>query len=307
MHRDNQAIAARVGLAVGFLLLTAVTAATQDLEPRAYAPAPIGTSFVLLGFGRSEGGYILDPSLDIDNVEADISFTTTGFGYTFDLAGRQARVLAVLPAARGEMTGEVEGSVQSEDLGGLVDPRFKLSIGLAGAPALPPETFAQAPRRTAVGANLTVMPPWGQYDSGQLVNLGYNRWAFKPEVGISHPAGRFTLEGSAGVWLFTTNHDYYPGRAERRQDPVVAVQGHVAYTFPGRAWLGLNGTWFSGGKTEVDGVANSDRQSNVRLGTTLSLPITRRQSIKFVYSTGSSTRRGSDFDTVNVTWQRVHF
>src|SRR5262245_13968601 len=92
-------------LLLGAVLLATSTAAAQDLEPRAYAPAPVGTSFVLLGVGNSQGGYILDPALDIDNVQADISFTTTGFGYTFDLAGRQARVLAVLPAAWGEMTG----------------------------------------------------------------------------------------------------------------------------------------------------------------------------------------------------------
>ena len=29
--------------------------------------------------------------------------------------------------------------------------------------------------------------------------------------------------------------------------------------------------------------------------------------IKLVYSTGTSTRRGSDFDTFNVTWQLVMF
>jgi len=31
------------------------------------------------------------------------------------------------------------------------------------------------------------------------------------------------------------------------------------------------------------------------------------QSIKFVYSTGATTRRGSDFNTFNVTWQLVTF
>jgi len=33
----------------------------------------------------------------------------------------------------------------------------------------------------------------------------------------------------------------------------------------------------------------------------------QRQSIKFVYSTGATTRRGSDFNTLNVTWQLVTF
>jgi hypothetical protein len=48
-------------------------------------------------------------------------------------------------------------------------------------------------------------------------------------------------------------------------------------------------------------------QRNTRLGVTLSVPIARQQSLKFVYSTGATTRRGSDFNTFNVTWQLVSF
>lgn len=292
-------------LLLGAALLVPLWAAAQELDPRTYSPAPVGTAIVVSGFGSSQGGFILDPSLGIENVEADLWFTTTGFGYVFDLGGRQARVLAVLPVAWGDISGEVGKEVQRQDLEGLTDPRLKLSVGLWGAPALTAEELARAPRRTLVGASLTVVPPWGQYDSGRLVNLGNNRWGFKPEIGVAQPVGRFTLEGYAGVWLFTTNDAYFPGRAERRQDPVVSLQGHVGYALPGRAWLALNGTWFSGGQTEVDGAVNPDRQSNLRLGGTLSLPITRWQSIKLVYSTGTVTRRGSDYNTVSVNWQRV--
>jgi hypothetical protein len=285
----------------------AVPAAAQELDPRTYSPSPIGTAIVVGGLGRSHGGFILDPSLGVEDVQADLWFTTTGFGYVFDLGGRQARVLAVLPVAWGDVSGEIGQEAQRQDLEGLTDPRFKLSVGLLGAPALTLDELARAPRRTVLGASLTVVAPWGQYDSAQLVNLGNNRWAFKPEIGVSQPAGRFTVEGYAGVWLFTTNHAYYPGHAEKRQDPVVSLQGHVGYTMRGRIWLAFDGTWFSGGQTEVDGAASPDRQDNVRLGGTLSVPITRRQSLKLVYSTGTTTRRGSDYNTLSLTWQNVQF
>jgi hypothetical protein len=281
--------------------------AAQELDPRTYSPSPVGTTIAVGGLGRSQGGFILDPSLGIDDVEADLWFMTTGFGYVFDLGGRQARLLAVFPIAWGDISGEVGRETQRQDLEGLSDPRFKLSVGLAGAPALTLDELARAPRRTVVGASLTVVPPWGQYDSAQLVNLGNHRWAFKPEIGVSQPAGRFTVEGYAGVWLFTTNHAYYPGRAERRQDPVISLQGHVGYSLPRRVWLAFDGTWFSGGRTEVDGVPNPDRQDNIRLGGTLSLPVTQRQSLKLVYSHGTTTRRGSDYNTFNVIWQAVRF
>jgi hypothetical protein len=158
-----------------------------------------------------------------------------------------------------------------------------------------------------VGLGITVVPPWGQYTSRQLVNLGYNRWAVKPEAGISHPVGRWTFDASAGVWLFTTNDAYYPARAVKRQDPILALQGHASYFLPRRSWVAINATWFAGGETRVDRVLNPDLQRNVRTGVTLSIPIAGQQSVKLSYSTGTTTRRGSDFNTFNATWQLVMF
>ena len=289
------------------LLLTVGSAQAQELEPRAFSPSPVGTTFVLGGFGRSEGGILFDPALDIDNVQADLWIATVGAGHTFGLFGRQARVLAVAPIAWGSVAGNVHAQAQRQDLAGLVDPRFKLSVGLIGAPALTLAQFAAAPRRTAFGAAVTVVPPWGQYSARQLVNLGYNRWAVKPEIGVSHTVGRWTLDASAGAWLFSTNNAYYPAGAVKRQDAVVALQGHASYSLPRRAWLAVNATWFGGGETRVDGVLNPDLQRNARVGATLSIPIAGQQSIKLAYSTGATTRRGSDFNTFNATWQLVMF
>jgi hypothetical protein len=295
-----------VAALAGLLLGTRGTDA-QELEPRAFSPSPVGTTFVLGAFGRSEGGVLFDPALDVDNVQADLWIATLGAGHTFDLGGRQARLLAVLPIAWGSVAGLVNAQTQRQELAGLVDPRFKISIGLSGAPALSVSQFKVSSRRTAVGAAVTVVPPWGQYNAQQLVNLGYNRWAVKPEIGLSHPIGRWTLDASAGVWLFGTNHAFYPARAVKRQDAVVALQGHASYSLPGRSWLAVNATWFAGGETRVEGVPNPDLQRNTRVGATLSIPIVGQQSIKFTYNTGTSTRRGSDFNTVNVTWQLVMF
>jgi hypothetical protein len=220
---------------------------------------------------------------------------------------RSVRVLAVVPIAWGNVAGDVHTQPQRQDLAGLVDPRFKVTVGLFGARALALDEFTRTRRVPMVGASVTVMPPWGQYNASRLVNLGYHRWAVKPEVGLSVPAGRWTIDAYAGVWLFTTNHAHFPGTAEKRQDPVLALQGHVSYALSGRTWLAVHGTWFAGGSTYVDGVRSPDLQRNTRLGLTYSVPLAAQQSLKFAYSTGTSTRRGSDFNTVNVTWQLVRF
>ena len=65
-------------------------------------------------------------------------------------------------------------------------------------------------------------------------NLGYNRWAFKPEVGLSRTFDRWTLEGYLGAWFFTTNDEHYPGKARKSQDPVLSLQGHVLRADPPR-------------------------------------------------------------------------
>jgi hypothetical protein len=292
---------------VGTLLLVAAIAHAQELEPRSYSPSPVGTTFFLGGFGRSEGGILFDPSLDIEHVQADLWTTTFGAGHIFDLLGRQGRVLAVVPIASGTVIGDVHAQAQSQGLVGLVDPRFKLSVGLLGAPALTRDEFTRRRPAATLGASVTLMPPWGQYSARQLVNLGHHRWAVKPEIGMSIPAGRWTVDAYAGVWLFTTNESYFPGTARKHQDPVLAVQGHASYAVSARTWLAVNGTWFAGGATYVDDVRNPDLQRNTRLGITCSVPLAGQQSLKFAYSTGTSTRRGSDFNTFNVTWQLVLF
>ena len=296
-----KAVTALVGL------LSVSAAAAQELDPRAYTPAPVGTTIVLGGVGGSKGGILFDPSLDVADVNADLTIVTTGVGYTFNLGGRQARVVAVLPVAWGTVSGDVHQSPQRQDVSGLVDPRIKLSIGLRGAPALTLAEFARTPKRSALGASVTVVPPLGQYSGDRLVNLGYHRWAFKPEFGLSHAAGLWTIDGYLGLWLFAANDAYFPGRSRRTQDPIVSGQVHVSRALPRRFWVAFDATGFAGGQSFVDGAPSPDRQLNRRLGGTLSIPIGRLQSIKLAYSTGVTTLRGSDFDTVTLTWQLVAF
>jgi len=40
-----------------------------------------------------------------------------------------------------------------------------------------------------VGVSFQVSAPLGQYDNSKLLNLGNNRWSFKPELGFSKAWG----------------------------------------------------------------------------------------------------------------------
>jgi Putative MetA-pathway of phenol degradation len=279
----------------------------QDLEPRAYSASPVGTTFLVVGAGRSSGSVFTDPSVPLTDVEATLGAATVGVGHTFDLGSRTALVVAAMPYARGKASGRIEEETREARRNGWADARVKLSVNLLGGRALAPAAFLKAPRSAIVGLSLAAVAPTGQYYRERLVNIGTNRWAFKPEAGVSVPIGRWTVDGYAGVWLFAVNDRFFPGDARKEQDPIVAVQAHVSYTLRPRLWVALDSTWYSGGRTAVDGVEKADFQRNSRVGATVSVPLGSRQSLKAAWSTGATTRVGGDFDTLSVAWQKVWF
>jgi len=282
-------------------------AVAQELEPRAYTPAPTGVNFLVGAGGRSTGGVVVDPSLPVDDVKATVDSLGLGLGRTIDLFGRSALLLAVVPYAWGDVSGSVGEEARRITRSGLADPRLKLSVNLLGGRALTPREFARAARPTIVGVSLAVAPPLGQYTGRKLINLGANRWAFKPEIGVSHALGQWTIEGYSGVVLFSTNREFYTGGSVRSQQPIVALQAHVSYTVRRQLWAAFDATWYSGGTTTVNGTQKADLQRNSRVGATVSLPVGRQQSIKFSGSTGATTRIGADFRTFGAAWQLTWF
>jgi hypothetical protein len=289
------------------LVSSARPVAAQDLEPRAYVAAPTGLNFLVIVAGRSSGGVVVDPALPVDDVHASVNSLALGVGRTFDLLGRTALLVAAVPYAWAEATGQVGETAARVSRSGLTDPRIKLSVNLVGGRAMTAREFALAERPTIIGVSLSVAPPLGQYYPTRLINLGANRWSLKPEVGVSRLLGKWTIDGYAGVWLFTENDEYFTGASIRTQDPVVALQVHASYTLKPQLWLAVDGTWYSGGTTTVDGVDKANQQRNSRVGATLSLPLTRRQSLKVAGSAGATTRIGADFETVAIAWQLSWF
>jgi Putative MetA-pathway of phenol degradation len=282
---------------------------SQDLEPRAYSASPVGLNFVLLGFGHSSGSVLFDPNVEITDVNAKLYIPTVGLGRTFGLFGRQSLVTIGLPYVWGHASGNVAEQSRSITRSGLADLRMKFSINLRGNPARSAADFFKFRKRTLlIGTSVTVTAPTGQYDPAKLVNLGTNRWAFKPEAGISYPLKKFDLDVYCGVWLFTKNGDFFPGGRLRRADPVTAIQGHISYTFRPQLWLAVDSTWYGGGAVSIDDAPSSTPENNTRAGLTLSLPLWKRQSVKLAYSTGTTTsRRGKDFNTISVAWQFAWF
>jgi Putative MetA-pathway of phenol degradation len=79
--------------------------------------------------------------------------------------------------------------------------------------------------------SLQVSAPLGQYDNSKLLNIGNNRWSFRPELGISKAWGPWTFEVAPSVTIFSDNTDFFGGNVFA-QAPIYAVQAHLLYTFP---------------------------------------------------------------------------
>jgi hypothetical protein len=293
-------------IALAMMFGAARTAHAQQLEPRAYSPSPVGANFLGVGCLYSSGGAVLDPTSPIKNVQARGYSIVPYYTRTFGLFGRLASITAVTPYAWAKVRGDVQEMNRTADRSGFADPSLRFAVNLMGGPAMSPLKFLRHKPVTTLGASLTVIAPFGQYDPSKLVNLGTNRWAFKPELGLSQPFGNWTFEFYAGVWFFTTNENYFGGQI-RRQDPLASYQAHIVYNFRPRLWAAFEFTYYAGGSTTINGQPQNDRQGNTRGGLTLAIPVTSHQSVKLAWSRGVSTRFGSEFETIGIAWQLVWF
>lgn len=276
----------------------------QALEPRIYSNIPTGFNFLILGYSFSQGDVLVDPSLPLKDLNAQIHLPILAYFRSMKVLGRSGKIDVVIPFAwlSGSARTKGDDQVLRRRITGFGDPSFRFTINLLGAPALPLKEFIRFKQKSIIGVSFQVIPPFGQYDPAKLGNIGANRWTFKPEIGFSQAMGMLIFEASTALNFYTTNQDFWGGKT-RKQSLIFSTQGHAIYTFPSGIWASLGITFYSGGKTTVNGVVQDDLQSNWRTGAKLSLPINRRNSLKLFASTGLYTRTGSNFSLFGIAWQ----
>jgi hypothetical protein len=278
----------------------------QDLDPRAYLRVPLKTTVLVSGFSYSYGGIVTDPTIPVDNIEADIQALSFGLSRSFNFFGLSSQALVVLPYSWAQVSGDVGQQAASITRSGLADMRLRYSVLLYGGKAATLQELRAAPKGKIVGASINIIAPTGQFMSDKLINLGANRWAFRPEVAISNPISeRWLIDIYAGVWLFTNNNSFYPGENVRSQKPMAAFQSHLSYNINPLFWVAFDATFYVGGTSSINNEINDDRQENARLGFTTVFPTGKFSSLKFSASTGVIVRLGQDFTTFSLGWQKT--
>jgi len=306
--RRGTTSAARPATANCVILLLALTGVVaplypQDLTPRAYLITPIGSHAVILASSFSSGQVLLDPTLPVEGAKGAFQVPSLGYYQSFNLMGRSANLTLVLPYARGDFSVTANDSEYHAYRSGLADARVRFAVNLRGGPAMNVGEYSKWKEKRLIGASLTVAIPTGQYDPARAVNSGTNRWGLKPEIGVTRRWRRLVVDSYAGVWFFTGNHAYFPGHSLRTQAPVGAIEGHLGYYLKPRLWVSADVNFWAGGRSTLNGLKKQDQQRDSRTGATMSVPISRHQSVKFSYSQGAYVTVGGAYRTVSAGWQ----
>jgi hypothetical protein len=225
--------------------------------------------------------------------------------------GHSANVTATLPYGVGTFKGTAFGAETTAHRSGLLDSVFRFSVNLTGGPAMSVTEMRVWRQKTLLGMSLKVVAPTGQYDPTKLINLGGNRWAFKPEVGLSRRFGKhWVLDAYAAVWFFTRNaeffsrNQYFSGTRDQTQEPIAAFETHLSYDVRPRLWVSLDANFWNGGRTSLNGVENpATLQKSSRIGVTASVPLSGRHAIKVGYADGAYVRFGGDYRIASLAWQ----
>jgi hypothetical protein len=291
---------------VQFLLMeNAKPAMAQELEPRSYSASPIDSNFAVGAVSNSTGTVPLDPSLPLSDVRPAINTAVLSFTHTFRLRNRTANWAFSVPYIGGHVSAVVDNQAEALSRYGFADFRARFGINLLG-PALTPAEFARRRPSTTLGVSVTVIMPTGTYDRTQLVNIGSNRWTFKPEIGLEQPMGKWFADVSAGVWVFGDNTDYVGGRV-LRQAPLDIFQVHAGYVFRQNQWIAIDANYYARGATSVNGATSINSLDNSRFGLTFSQPVGSGLSAKLSWSRWLSGRFGQKFSTVAAALQYLWF
>jgi hypothetical protein len=225
---------------------------------------------------------------------------------TFELFQKSARIDFAQGFQEGRWTGLVDGVPRTVKRSGLSDSILRFAINLYGAPPLKGKGFAayraKVEVETIVGAALVVQLPTGDYMDDKLINLGTNRYTFRPQFGVVHNRGKGSMELTGAVYLYTDNDDFFNGN-KLEQDPYYTFQTHLIYTFRPGLWAAASAGYGYGGESTVSGVEKNDRKENLAWALSSGYSITRQLGFKVVYlRTRAQKTVGQDTDSLAVVF-----
>ena len=287
-------------------LTVSAPAVAQDIEPRRWTQLPTNLSVVAAGYGNTAGDILFDPVLRIEQATMELHTFGLSYVHAFEWLGKSARLDLTIPHVQGRWAGLLEGQPASTRRHGFADPVVRFSINLYGAPPLQGQEYANyyAERKshTVVGAAVAVFLPLGEYKEEKLINLGGNRFTFRPQIGVVHTRGSWAYELSGSAFLFEENDQFFPDN-KLNQDPLYTLQAHIIKAIKPGMWVSLSAGYGWNGTNEINGAGSGDKKGNFLWALSLGLPINRQQSLKLSYINFNTQKvTGVEIGTYLLAW-----
>lgn len=274
----------------------------QELEPRALTNLPVGMNFAVVGYGFASGNILFDPGLPLEDATANFHSIIGVYARAINFFGLSGKVDVIVPYGIGKWNGVFTGVDTSTSRSGFGDIRFRISFNFLGAPALKAKDFTDYRPDKISGFSLQIIAPTGQYFPDRLINLGSNRWVFKPQWGFAKHYEKWIWETYLRVWFFSKNDDFWGGN-EIKQKPLYAVKIHGIRKFKNKSWLALDIGYGNGARSIVNNELKDNRNSTFRFGVSYAIPLGRQHSIKLNWISDITLEKGADFDAIGVSYQ----
>lgn len=255
----------------------------QFTDARSYDNTPVGTNQVEVAYAYVHANASLDTALIITGAKLNLNQGMISYARYFGLFHRTMWVEAGVPIAG--LSGSVSGTRIQGSITGAGDSSYQAAMLLKGGPALTVEQFENYKPTTILGVSFTVTAPSGQYNANKILNLGSDRWLFKPEFALSQPFGpeqKWQLDAYANAYFYTDNTSYR-GSEILHQQPLPGFEGHLSYSFNDSVWVSLDTRYSFGAITFVNGIDQNNGQQNFILGSEMNVSINPRNSLLFEF------------------------
>jgi len=277
-------------------------ASAQFNDARAYDNTPVGVNQLELVYTYVHASASVDTSLVIAGANLNLHQGIIDYTRYFGLFHRLMWVEAGVPLAG--LSGSISGTNLQGSVSGTGDSSYQVAMLLKGGPALTVEQFENYKPTTTLGLSLTMSAPTGLYNSNKILNLGSDRWSFKPEIALSCPFGtdqkwEFDAYGNA---YFYTNNTSYRGKEILGQEPVPGLEGHISYSFNDSVWLSLDTRYSFRGTTLLDGISQNNSQQNFILGSELNVALNSQNSLTFVFARALVHQNGPSLSGFSVKY-----
>jgi len=278
------------------------TAFALEPVPRQWNHLPQDVNFLGAAYAYTEADTGFDPVLRLEDVKMERDTWAFKYIRTFDVFEKSARVDITQAYQEARWEGLLNGAPASTSRHGPSDTFVRFAVNLYGAPSLSGKEYMayrhNTDTETIIGAGLAVRLPTGDYQEEKLLNLGQNRFAFRPQLGFMHTRGNWTVDLTSEVAFYTENDEFFGGN-KLEQDPLFIIYGSLTYTLSPGHWLAASVGYDTGGESTINGVDSDDHREDTGWALTYAYPLSRSAGIQFSYiHTQTLESLGNDTDTL---------